>query len=69
MCDEIIETTKTIPINSNDIKVTRKTKQFYILLVLLLVTKALLIIVSIYCYLTTYRAKQKHLLLYHITNN
>ena len=37
---------------------------FYILLVFLLVTIALLIAVSIYCYLIKYGAKQKH---YHFT--
>ena len=44
-------------------------QNFYILLVFLLITIALLIAVSIYCYLIKYGAKQKHLLLFHFTNN
>ena len=50
-CDEIINTTKTIPTNFNE--------KLYILLALLLITIALLIAVSIYCYLVQYQAKQK----------
>ena len=38
-----------------------KRHNFYILLAFLLITIALLIAVSIYCYLIKYRAKQKHL--------
>ena len=48
MCDEVIESydeeTKTIPTNFNEKKATCKTRNFYILL-------ALLIAVSIYCYM------------------
>ena len=40
---------KTIPTNFNEKKATCKTKNFYILLAFLLITKALLIAVSIYC--------------------
>ena len=40
-----------------------------ILLALLLITIALLITVSTYCYLIKYRAKQKHLLPFNFTNN
>ena len=36
---------------------------------LLLTSTALLIAVSIYCYLIKYQAKQKHLLPFHDTNN
>ena len=43
-------------------------RNFYILLAFLLITIAL-IAVSIYCYLIKYRAKQKHLLPFHDTNN
>ena len=43
-------------------------QSFYILLVYLLITTALLIAVSVYCYLIKYRVKQKHLLPFHITN-
>ena len=44
-------------------------QNFYILLAFLLITIVLLIGVSIYCYLLKYRAKQKHLLPFHVTNN
>ena len=44
-------------------------QNFYILLAFLLITIALLIAVSIYCYLRKYRAKQKHLLPFNFTNN
>ena len=40
-----------------------------ILLAFLLITIALLIAASIYCYLIKYQAKQKHLLLFHVTIN
>ena len=50
-------------------KATCKTQNLYILLAFLLITIALLIAVSIYCYLIKYRAKQKHLLPFHVTNN
>ena len=66
MFDEIIESydeeTKTLPTNFNEKKATCKTQNFYILLAFLLITIALLIVVSIYCYLIKYRAKRKHLL-------
>ena len=39
------------------------------LLGFLLITKALLIPVSIYCYLIKYQAKQKHLLPFHFQSN
>ena len=69
-CDEIIEEeTKTISANFNKKKATCKTRNLYILLVLSLITIALLIAVSTYCYLIKYRAKQKHLLPFHDTNN
>ena len=41
----------------------------FILLVFLLITIALLIAVSTYCYLIKHQAKQKHLLPHHFTNN
>ena len=40
-------------------KATCKTQDFYILLTFLLITIALFITVSIYCYLIKYRTKQK----------
>ena len=52
------EKTKTIPKN-----IIRETKSYYNLL------SFLLIAISIYCYLIKYKAKQKHLLPFYITNN
>ena len=78
-CDEVIDPdaklspkdnddeTKTIPTNFNEKKATCKTQNFYILLAFLLITIALLIVVSIYCYLIKHRAKQ--LLPFRYTNN
>ena len=56
-CDEIIESYngKT---NFRGKKVICKTQNFYILLAFLLITIALLIAVSIYCYLIKYRGKK-----------
>ena len=77
-CDEIIdakaksydEKTKTVPTNFNEKnKVDCKAQNFYVLLTFLLISITLLIAASIYCYLIKYRAKQKHLLLFHDTNN
>ena len=59
-CDEITEVTKTIP---------TKTIPKNIPFTFLLITIALLIAVSVYCYLIKYRVKQKHLLPYHYTSN
>ena len=50
-------------------KKKRKTQNFYILLAFLLITIILLRVVSIYCYLIKYRAIQKYLLPFHVTNN
>ena len=55
--------------NFNEKKATSNMQNFYILLTFLLNTVALLIPVSIYCYLIKYQAKQKHLLPFHHTNN
>ena len=49
--------------------ITCSIQNLYVLLVFLLITMALLIAVSIYCYLMKYWAKQKHLLPFHNTNN
>ena len=51
----------------NEKKEIRKTHNFYILLSFLLIAIALLIAVSIYYYLITYR--RKNLSLFHSTNN
>ena len=61
MCDEVIESyneeSKTIPTNFIEKKAACQTQIFYVLLAYLLITIALLITVSIYCYLIKYRAK------------
>ena len=77
ICNEVIiadstqspkdDETKTIPTNFNKKKVTSKPQNFYISLAFLLITIALLIADSIYCYLIKYHAKQKHLLPFHDT--
>ena len=56
-CDEIIGWGKA---NFNEKNITRKIQNFYILLAFFLITIALLIAGSIYCYMIKYRAKQKH---------
>ena len=49
---------------------TCKTQNFYILLAFLLIATALLMAVSIYCYLIKHQAeKKKHLLPFHNINN
>ena len=63
------EGTKAFPTNFNEKNITHKRQNFYIFLTFLLITIALLIAVSIYCYLVKYQAKQKHLLPFHNTNN
>ena len=45
-----------------------ETNSFYILLACLLITMALLIAVIIYFHLIKYKAKQKHLLSFYVTN-
>ena len=47
----------------------KETKSFYTLLAFLLITIALLISVSIHCYLIKYKARQKPLLPFCVTNN
>ena len=70
-CQEVMksdeEEIKAIPTNFNENKVTCKTQIFYILLALLLVTIALLIAVSIYCYMIKYQTN--HLLPFHDIKN
>ena len=66
--DEIVETKKTVPTNFNQKKLACKTNNLYILLAFLLTAIALLIAVSVYCYLIKYKVKQKHLLPYHVKN-
>ena len=68
ICCEIIQSYEEAT-NFNEKKPTCKTQNFYILLAFLLITVALLIAVSIYCYLIKYRAKQKHLLPFKFKNN
>ena len=76
MCDEVIESysedvetklyniIKTIATTFNEKQATCK-----ILLAFLLITRALLIAVSIYCCFIKYQAKQKHFLTFHFINN
>ena len=58
MCDVVIESyhkeTKTIPTNFNEKKAICKMQNLYILLAFLLITIALLIAISVYCYLIKY---------------
>ena len=58
MSDEVIVSynkgKETIPTNFNEKKATCKTQNFYILLAFLLITIAILIAVSIYCYIKKY---------------
>ena len=71
-CDETTDATKTVPTKSTLIKsVPTKTTltNFYILLAFLLITVALLLAVSNYCYQIKHRSKQKHLLPSHNTSN
>ena len=56
-------------INFDKKKGTCKTQNFYILIAFLLITIALLIAVSNYCYLRKYQAKQKYLPPFHFTND
>ena len=65
-CDRVIGSYDE-EINFNEKKAIGKTQKFYILLTFLLITIALLIAVSIYCYLIKYQ--RKHLLPFHNTNN
>ena len=69
ICYEVImlydEEINTIPTILNKKKVSHKTKSFYILLAFSLNTIALLIAVSIFCYLIKYQAK--NLLPFHDT--
>ena len=55
-CNKIIDNqeTKTIPTNFNEKNITCKTQNFYISIAFLLITIALLMAVSIYCYLIKY---------------
>ena len=61
------EEIKAIPTNFNEKKLSCKTQSFYILLAFSLITIALLITVSIYCYLIKYQPK--YLLPFHNTKN
>ena len=69
MCDEVIESYNKETKSFNEKRAIHITQNFYTLLAFLLITIALLIAVSIYCYLIKYRAIKKHLLTFHLTNN
>ena len=60
-CNEIIESFGE-ETNFNEKKTICKTQNFYILLTFLLITIALLIAASTYCYLIKHQANEKHLL-------
>ena len=64
ICDEVIESfdkeIKIIPTHFSEKNKTCKAQDFYILLVYLFIFIALLIAVSMYCYLIKYQAKKKH---------
>ena len=64
-CDDIVEKAKIT--SAKAVLTTCTSTNFYILLAFLLITIALLIAVSIYCYLIKYEAKQKPLLPCHYT--
>ena len=64
MCDKIMEG----KLSTKDSELLTK-KWTYIFLVFLLITIALLIAVSIYCYLIKYQTKQWYKLPLHDTNN
>ena len=66
-CDEITESYEKEKI-FNERKTTCKMQNFCILLAFSLATIALLIAVSIYCYLIKYQPKQNHLLPFYDTN-
>ena len=70
-CDEITdaEEKETISTNFKEKKTNCKTQNFYTLIEFLLIAIALLIAVSIYCYLIKYQAKPKDLLRFHLTNS
>ena len=72
MCDEVMQSynkeIKTIRTNFSEKKAICKLQTFCVLLAFLLITIALLIAVSIYCYLIKKKAKQKPLLPFHIRN-
>ena len=66
-CDNIKESYNK-ETNYNEKKATCNMQNFYISLVFSLNTIALLIPVSVYCYLMKYQAKQKYLLPFHNTS-
>ena len=68
-CDEMIEETKTIATNFNERNIICETKNFYVLLIFLLITIALLIAINIYHCLIRYQTKHKHSLRYYVTNH
>ena len=69
ICDEVIESYDQKQKLFQQVLMKRKQSLKCILLAILLVTITLLITVSIYYYSIKYRAKQKHILSFHNTNN
>ena len=68
MCDEVIKSYDK-QAQFKEKRAICKTQNSYILVAFLLVTMALLIAVSIYCYLIKYWVIQNHLLPFYFTNN
>ena len=71
-CEKVIEATKTVPTKTATTKtvLTKRTStNFFLSLIFLWITIALLIAFSIYFCLIKYRSKQKHSLPYHDTSN
>ena len=68
-CGEVRETTKTVSNNFNEKKSKLQNKKNLYLTCFFSITIALLIAVSIYCYLIKFKAKRNNLLPYHVTNN
>ena len=56
-------------LNISKLNIICETKSVYILLAFLLIAVSLLIVVSFYCHLIKYKANQKHLLPFYVTNN
>ena len=62
------EEIKTVPTNFNERNITSEIQNFYILLDFLLIAIALLMAISICCYLIKHQAKQKNILPFYFTN-
>ena len=69
-CDEIIEgETKTITVNFIEKNTLCETNNFYISHAFFIFHLPILVVAPINCQLIRYKTKQKHLVLFHVTNN